>query len=148
MSAWGPESRADAALCAALLATAPRWWGLVALLAVVWLPLVWASALSWTWLVALGVWAWVTWLTTRCELDARLFQALARDPAAWTTPGELDADLQRVLGVKRPDAEGQTPKADMALRIAGARRLFRMLVGWSLFQLIAVTFVWLGREVL
>jgi hypothetical protein len=145
MSAWGPESRADAALCAALLSTAPRWWGLVALLTLIWLPLVWTSALSWTGLLALGVWAWVTWLTMRCELDARVFQVLARDPGIWSTPCELDATLRRVLGVKRPDAAGETPEFDMALRIAGASRLHRALVGWALLQWGAVTVLWLWR---
>ena len=147
MNTWDASSRADAALCAALLGTAPRWSWLVALLTIIWVPLTWASSLDWTWVLALGLWGWVTWLTMRCELDARVFRVLAREPGTWQAPGELDASLNRVLGVKRgvsaavPGAV--SPAIDMASRIAGALRLFRLLVVLACCQTAAVATLWL-----
>jgi hypothetical protein len=143
MNTWDASSRADAAWCAALLGTAPRWWWLVALLTIIWVPLTWASALDWTWALALGLWSGVTWLTMRCELDARVFGALAREPGIWQTPGELDASLKRVLGVKRGVTAALPPALDMASRIAGALRLFRLLVVLACCQAAAVATLWL-----
>lgn len=142
---WGQASRADAAMCAALMATAPRWWWLAAVLSVVWAFLVWQSTLAWTWLVVLGGWAWVTWLTMRCEIDARLFNRLSHEQPTWQTAEELDDSLGRVLQVRRADTRGETPESDMASRIAGARKLFNTLVGSALVLAFAVAGLWCWR---
>lgn len=142
---WQQASRADAAMCAALMATAPRWWWLAAVLTIVWALLVWQTALAWTWLGALGAWAWITWLTMRCELDARLFNALSSDRSTWQTADGLDESLSRVLKVRRSDTRGVTPESDMASRIAGARKLFNTLVGWALALAFVVAGLWCWR---
>ena len=72
-----------------------------------------------------------TWLTMRLMLDATLFHALAQNVGPACDLAALDGALHRVLGVEHTQVAQGLPRS-MSSRVAGAMRLFRVLVALSL----------------
>lgn len=119
--------RADSAVCAALLRTSIFWWGWMGLCGLT-LAMLSAPERVWLWLcLAWPLWAAGTWLTMRLSLDAALLHGLAQTDGVACTRLSLDGALNRVLGVQPRHAADGAPRA-MASRVAGAMRLFRILV--------------------
>lgn len=94
-------------------------------------PLVWAShvaalgAAYWAAWPALAIWGVVLYFAVRVQLDAGLFELLARDPAQG--PGRLDDWLLRA-GLRR-----EVSSRSLEERCAGGRRLARnFLLAWAL----------------
>lgn len=71
------------------------------------------------------IWSGATWMAVRVRLDALLFDQLARSDGPWQDASSLDGSLEGVLAVRRHPAGGER---GMQARIAGARRLYRLLV--------------------
>lgn len=119
--------RADSAVCAALLRTAVLWWAWMGLCGLT-LAMLCVAQGAWVWLsLAWPMWLAGTWLTMRLRLDATLFHGLAQAGGALHAGLALDGALIRVLGVPpRPSADGA--QRTMASRVAGAMRLFRVLL--------------------
>lgn len=138
MSGWSQANRGDAALCAAVLHTAWLWWGLGCLMGLACAVMAWCQTSPWIWLGGLGVCVAQSWLTLRCQLDARLFSGVACLSGPWQDGDALDESLQRVLGVRRPRLQTGLALSDMGVRIAGALGLYRRLVGLTLLEALAV----------
>lgn len=119
--------RADSAVCAALLRTAVLWWAWMGLCGLT-LAMLCVAQGAWGWLsLAWPMWLAGTWLTMRLRLDASLFHGLAQAGGALHAGPALDGALTRVLGVSPwPSADGA--QRTMASRVAGAMRLFRVLL--------------------
>lgn len=121
--------RADSAVCAAVLRTSLVWWGWMILcgLTLVGLSLAHGAG-AWVWLgLAWPLWLAGTWLTMRLLLDAALFTGLSQAAGPASTGPSLDGALTRVLRVQPRLAADGAPRT-LAARVAGAMRLFRMLV--------------------
>lgn len=121
--------RADSAVCAAVLRTSLVWWGWMSLCGLTLAGVCVAQgAGAWVWLgLAWPLWLAGTWLTMRLWLDAALFTGLSQAAGPASTGPSLDGALTRVLRVQPRLAADGTPRT-LAARVAGAMRLFRLLV--------------------
>jgi hypothetical protein len=143
-----PTERAACAVCADALAT-HRLWGALALgcgLAVLLLSLavpvpggrLGVAHPFWPLPALLVLSTLERFLASRVQLDARLFDRLARGELPCLA--ELDTGLQQVLGV--PAARAGRP---LAPRIEGARRLYRLHLGAAAaLALLALSAGWPG----
>ncbi|WP_152606515.1 hypothetical protein [Aquabacterium sp. NJ1] len=119
--------KADSAVCAAVLRTSLVWWGWMSLCGLTLAGLCLVQG-AWVWLgLAWPLWLAGTWLTMRLWLDAALFKGLSQAAGPVNTGPLLDGALSRVLGVQPRLAADGTPRT-LAVRVAGAMRLLRMLV--------------------
>lgn len=126
---WSDSERADSAMCAALLHTGVIWWGASSLVQL-YLLVFFCTRGHWgDLLLSFLIWSGVTWMAFRVRLDALLFDQLARSDGPWPDAVTLDGALEAVLAVKRPPAGAER---GMQVRIAGARRLYRLLVALCL----------------
>ncbi|WP_290676154.1 hypothetical protein [Aquabacterium sp.] len=127
--AWSDSERADSAMCAALLHTGVIWWGASSLIQLYLLVFFCTSGHWGGLLLSVLIWSGATWMAVRVRLDALLFDQLARFDGPWRDASSLDGALEGVLAVKRPPAGAER---GMSARIAGARRLYRLLVALCL----------------
>lgn len=134
MSPLTPGERAEAAVCAEVLATGVYWWaaGLVfagltaftSLLAGPRVPVLWPA-------LTLVLAVTSTWVASRVLVDVGLFRALARDASPYADLKALDVALVSLMAVRLPQPAGERGVAD---RARGALRWWRGGVMTSLCQ--------------
>ncbi|HRH17635.1 MAG TPA: hypothetical protein PKV17_02765 [Aquabacterium sp.] len=122
---WSDSERADSAMCAALLHTGVIWWGASCVIQLHLLVFLGTHEHGLDLLLTFLIWSGATWMAVRVRLDALLFDQLARSDGPWQDASSLDGSLEGVLAVRRHPAGGER---GMQARIAGARRLYRLLV--------------------
>lgn len=130
---WGAAERADSAVCASVLATGGWWWGWMLACGMLAAASAWGRHDLWAWVGLCVGWGLGTWWAVRVHLDARLFHWMAQAEGPLSQGGDLDAALRRVLGRSPRGASASSPRS-MAERVAGAMRLYRCLVAWSILH--------------
>lgn len=132
---WSNAERADSAVCAAVLATGRWWWWVMMICGAPAAFSIWARHDLMAWCVLCAAWMLGTWWAVRVDLDARLFHDMAHSDGPLSEGVLLDASLQRVVqGRPRGGREGEPSPRSLPERVAGALRLYRRLVAWSVLQ--------------
>ena len=130
---WGAAERADSAVCASVLATGGWWWGWMLTCGMLAAATAWARHDLWLGGGLCVGWLLGTWWAVRVHLDGRLFHWMAQAGGPLSQGGDLDAALRRVLRGSPRGASELFPRS-MAERVAGAMRLYRCLVAWSILH--------------
>lgn len=134
MSPLTPAERAEAAVCAEVLATGVYWWtgGMVFAVLTAFTWLLAGPHASVLWPALTGVLAVTsTWVASRVFVDVGLFRALARDASPFGDLKALDVALVSLMAVRLPQPAGARGVAD---RARGALRWWRGGVLTSLCQ--------------
>lgn len=134
MNSLSPAERAEAAVCAELLAIAPYWWaaGMVfsALTAVTGLVAGPAALIFWpVSMLALSLAS--TWAVSRVVIDVGLFRAMAHVAGPFANLQALDTALMSLLPVRLSHPAGERTVGD---RVRGAFRWWLVVVFMVLCQ--------------
>ena len=132
MSTLTPAERAEAKVCAELLATGPYWWGA---------GMVFSALTAATWVVTGPTALWEvptlalslasTWAVSRVVIDVGLFRAMAHEAGPFANLQALDTALMGLLPVRLSHPAGSRSVSD---RVRGAFRWWLGVVFMALCQ--------------